>query len=364
MKNKISLILFTALSAFFMGAGFCFATTPSSNFVITSDGDFRQYDITNSSLCYYAFSVTTPHNCSGTNIWAAHNCNSSVNLDCPVGSYAQGALCNVTTPDNGYLICNYGTSGFGGTPPYSYMIYKYGSAWTAAYVPPGPSVSITSPASGSTVTADTAIVTGSFANLSSGFYGLGYLRVWFVNKNSGISSMHYTLLIPAENGNFSTPFSTFGITENGEWELRAQQELDANTFWDLTPDPEYSLIFNIGGLPTPYAFSNFDNWYSENAAGGYTEPSGWATSLTAFIQPIFTSAGEFVNNSLRYFNANDFYSKGNQLGLVFPTTQAYLNKINIFFGGFPLIQFFELLTFVMLGIFIVRTIFKFIPFFG
>jgi hypothetical protein len=248
---------------------------------------------------------------------------------------------------------------------YTYMHWD-GTSVDVLYDPPPPSASvvITNPTSGTTITSNSSIIYVSYYSLPFGTLGYGYLHIEMQNKNSGIYSAFYSHQLTSSNGSFSFPVSEFEITENGEWDLKAQQELDANTFWELTPDPAYILNFNVEGNSTPYTFANFDNWYSEHAAGGYTEPSDWAESLTAFIQPIFTSAGEFVNNSLAYFHSTDFYSKGNQLGIVFPTTQAYLNKINIFFGGFPLIQFFELLTFVMLGIFIVRTIFKFIPFFG
>lgn len=232
----------------------------------------------------------------------------------------------------------------------------------ASPYPTATEILVDSPASGSTVTSQSTNLVLHWWNINYTIYP--YIWLNFVSQASNISSELYSTHISSTNGTLTIPLSTFGITENGQWNLRASAEYSSDLFLDLLSSQTYSLIFNIGGLQTPYAFSNFNVWYSANAAGGYSAPSDWATSLTGFIQPIFVNAGEFVNNSLAYFKATDFYDKGNQLGLVFPTTQAYLNKINIFFGGFPLIQFFELLTFVMLGIFIVRTIFKFIPFFG
>ena len=336
----------------------------SSDFTITSDGTFSQTDIGGGSLCYYSFSTSVPHSCSNSNTWAAHNCNSPVNLDCPVGSYMQGAMCGTTTSDNEILICNYGTNGFGGTPPFSYAVYKYSSYWTTAPLPTSPTLTVSAPNNGATITANTTTVSGSYAALNAGDYGYGYLKIWLQNPNNNISSHVYTIPLSSGIGTFSTPLSTFGITENGTWNLKAQQELDANTFQDLTPSPTYALNVNIAGNSAPYNFTDWNTWYTQNAAGGYSAPSDFANSIEGFFQPIFTNVYEFANQTLAYFNATTAYDKGNQIGLVFPTTQAYLNKINIFFGGFPLVPFFEFLIVVMLGIFIVRTIFKFIPFFG
>lgn len=229
-------------------------------------------------------------------------------------------------------------------------------------VPPTAAVSIQNPPSGSTITDNSTVLHVNWSNIN--YTAFPFIWLSFTSSALGEYSESYHYAISSDNGTFDIALSAFNITGNGEWSLRATAEHDANLFLDLLSSQTYTLNFNIGGLPTPYEFSNFDTWYSENSAGGYAEPSDWATSLTAFIQPIFVSSGQFVNSSLAYFKSTDFYDKGNQLGVVFPTTQAYLNKINIFFGGFPLIQFFEFLTFVMLGIFIVRTIFKFIPFFG
>ena len=232
--------------------------------------------------------------------------------------------------------------------------------WNAP--PTAPTLTITAPNNNSTVTDNAMTLNGSWFLIDHLAYG--YLRLWFQNPNNGIYSDTYTITLTANNGTFQIPFSAFNIKENGNWVLHANAEHDANLFMDFTPDPAYTLTFNVSGNTIPYAFTNWNTWYTTNAAGGYSAPSDFANSIEGFFQPIFTNAYEFANNTLAYFNASTAYDKGDQIGLVFPTTQAYLNKINVFFGGFPLIQFFEFLIIVMLGIFIIRTIFKFIPFFG
>lgn len=268
---------------------------------------------------------------------------------------------------------NYVITNPSGCPQYnnwtpSYCIF-YWDGITAnmndcSIAPTEPTLTINSPANNSTITSNTTTISGNYAALNSGLLGYGYLHIWLYNPNNQEHSQTKTLLITGSSGSFSFPVSVFGITENGNWVLKANQEWDANTFVDLTPTPTITFIFNVAGNSTPYNFTNWNTWYQSNAAGGYSAPSDWATSLTTFIQPIFTNAYQFANRTLTYFNADTAYAKGNQIGIIFPTTQAYINKINIFFGGFPLIQFFEFAVVVMLGVFIVRTIFKFIPFFG
>jgi len=230
--------------------------------------------------------------------------------------------------------------------------------------PTTPTLTISAPASGSTITSNSTIFSGNYYALSQGTYGWGYLHIWLYNPNTQEHSQTKTFQITGQSGSFSFPISEFGITENGNWQLKANQEWDANTFVDLTPEPAITFNFDVAGNSIPYTFVDWDTWYPENAAGGYTAPSDFADSIEGFFEPIFTNAYQFANRTLAYFNADTSYDKGHEIGLVFPTTQAYLNKINVFFGGFPLIQFFEFLIIVMLGIFIIRTIFKFIPFFG
>lgn len=133
---------------------------------------------------------------------------------------------------------------------------------------------------------------------------------------------------------------------------------------DLTSPTGYHLNINFSTLTTPVTFSDWNTWYTNNAAGGYSAPSDFGNAFTGFFTPIFENAFQFANQVLRYFDATQAEDKGQQLGSAFPSTQAYLDKINLFFGGFPLMQFFEFVIIVMLAIFAIRTVFKFIPFFG
>ncbi|MDP2741736.1 MAG: hypothetical protein Q8O66_03570 [bacterium] len=240
---------------------------------------------------------------------------------------------------------------------------------TTVTPPTSPQVVITSPASGTTITDLSTHIVGTFAAVDPASYQSLYLS--FTSGTIGLSTTVYH--IPSLNegsGSFDIPLSDFEFQSNGTFNFKSNAYLKGTQLSDmlqtgnLTLPSDYHLILNISGLNTPYTFTSWDDWYSTNAAGGYSYPSDFGDAFVDFFIPIFERAGEFTNQSLLYFNANNAQDKGQQLGSVFPITQAYLDKINVFFGGFPLIQFFEFLIIVMLGVFTIRTIFKFIPFFG
>jgi len=58
------------------------------------------------------------------------------------------------------------------------------------------------------------------------------------------------------------------------------------------------------------------------------------------------------------------YNTGVELGTFIPLYRDYIEGIEYFFGGFPLVQIFIVLVILLIGIFIFRLILKFIPFIG
>jgi hypothetical protein len=321
--------------------------------------------------CTWDYTTSTCYNPATTNCSASTRaaCESLPRFGC---EWYGGTCINPYALDrcswaSGYLPVNWSPcqSGAYGAPT-CYVSSDHTTCLSYSYdlanTPTETEVVITHPSINATITSDSDNLTGNWWNINPNAWG--FVHFSFINETSQENSQEYSLPITDNNGTFSIPLSSFGITENGTWDLKVQAENSATLFMDLSPSPTYTLVFNIAGNTTPYNFTDWNTWYTQNAAGGYSTPSDFANSIVGFIQPIFKNAGEFANAGMAYFNSTNFYGKGNQLGLVFPTTQAYLNKINVFFGGFPLVPFFEMATFVMLGIFIVRTIFKFIPFFG
>ena len=284
------------------------------------------------------------------------NSYSPINSDFPKFTEVSG----IEVTDYVYIYNNY--------PPTN--VYSMTFTPIRIFTPPNSSVTITSPPSGSTITnIETTNLTGNWSILNPDMYH----DIEFSFSSGAIGESTETFFITNLNsgtGNFTIPLNEFSLPSNGTWYLKATLTYKYTQLSDMLITenivfPEgYNLKLDISGLPTAYQFTDFPTWYESNAAGGYEYPSDFASSITDFFIPIFERAGEFTNRTLQYFNSNEAYSKGNELGSVFPTTQAYLDKINIFFGGFPLIQFFEFLIIIMLSIFTIKTIFKFIPFFG
>ena len=284
------------------------------------------------------------------------NSYSPINADFPKFT----AVSSIETTDFVYIYNNY--------PPAN--VYSMTFTPIKIFMPPNSAVTMSSPPSGSTITSvDGTNISGRWDILHPEWYH----DIEFSFSSGAIGESTETFFITDLNngsGTFTIPLSEFSLPSNGTWYLKATLTYKSVQLSDMLITenivfPEgYNLKLEIPGLPTAYQFTDFPDWYETNAAGGYEYPSDFASSITDFFIPIFERAGEFTNKTLQYFNSNEAYNKGNELGSVFPTTQAYLDKINVFFGGFPLIQFFEFLVIIMLGIFTIRTIFKFIPFFG
>jgi hypothetical protein len=288
----------------------------------------------------------------------------NANLGVPVCSWGGYYRTDKTPP----FYLEFDSGGYDPSDPNKLEVCCNGFGGFASCAPPAPNIALSAPTNNATITANTTNLTGTY----SGFYQDDFgayqpIKIWLQNPNNGLQSTTYTIALTSGSGNFSTPLSTFGITENGEWDLYATQTIfsgGSNIILNLTPSPKYDLIFNVAGNSAPYNFTDWGTWYSANAAGGYSVPSDFGNAIEGFFQPIFTNVFEFYNNTSQYFNATTAHDKGFLVGQIFPTAQAYLDNIDIFFGGFPLVAFFEFAIIVMLGIFIVRTIFKFIPFFG
>lgn len=245
--------------------------------------------------------------------------------------------------------------------------FTTGIDWTPLSYSP-PTATITSPANNSTITDLSTTLEISYANLD--YTNFPYLYVGFIDDKIGMWSEAKKTILTASSGSLSIPFSDFNIIRNGYWTIYITQwsslytGYGSETSYPLSPVITYKLNFNIDGLPTPYTFTDWATWYSENASG---TPSVWTTSMLGFLQPIFEKIGEFGERITTYLNTSDAYNKGNSLGSVFPVVIAYVNKINLFFGGFPIVQFFQWLIITMIGIFAIKIILKllsFIPFFG
>jgi len=185
-------------------------------------------------------------------------------------------------------------------------------------------------------------------------------------------------LDPSGNGSEIINLQDFNFDSNGQWYLTGLgfgTELDIEggmflttrgyiDFWtdELVKTPYY-LIINVEGLPSPYTFTDPSDWYSANVER-FDTPTILFTSFVNLLSPIFEKVGDFGIRTQNIFDLNEAYDRGFALGEIFPLINAYIKKIESFFGGFPLASFFIYLILVMLAIFIIRSVLKFIPFFG
>lgn len=224
-------------------------------------------------------------------------------------------------------------------------------------------ITITAPVNGSTITTFATNLEVSWTGIDSDYWT--NLKIAFNDYQIGETSKIYDKELDADSGSFSIPLATFEITKNGLWTLSAIVENETEINFDIA-NPTYALTFDVEGLATPYAFTGWEDWYDANVEN-YEAPTEWATAMVGFLEPIFEKIGEFGNRITSYLNISNAYEKGFQIGGVFPVVIAYISKIDLFFGGFPIVQFFQWAILIMIGLFAVKVILKllsFIPLFG
>jgi len=180
------------------------------------------------------------------------------------------------------------------------------------------------------------------------------------------------------NGQKTINLESFGISRNGKWYLTALGfgvRLDVEQgmflgprgyidFWtdELVLDPYY-LIFNVEDLPPPFTFTDPEDWYGTNVER-FASSTALFSNFVGFLAPTFEKISDLALRTETMFDKQQAYDRGYALGSVFPIAENYIKKIDGFFGGFPLATFFKYLILVMVAIFVIRAVFKFIPFFG
>lgn len=204
----------------------------------------------------------------------------------------------------------------------------------------------------------------------------------FKNNKTGIfgNSIQFLEadLDPSGTGSKTINLENFGIDYNGRWNLTGigfGSHLDIEggmfittrgwvDFWtdDLVSTPYY-LLFDVEELSTPYTFTTAEAWYSANVERFATSTQLF-NSFVGLLSPIFEKVGDFGFSVQGMFDQDEAYDRGYGLGEIFPLLNGYVQKIDLFFGGFPLVSFFKYLILVMLAIFIIRIVMKFIPFLG
>jgi hypothetical protein len=237
-------------------------------------------------------------------------------------------------------------------------------------ITPDPAIFISTPTTATTITNNSTNLTGGWTTINPDIYHS--ITLYFNSNFIGEQSVAKIIPITSSTGSFSIPLTDFGITANGQWNLKGSATYANTQLSDMyiTPDlispTGYNLIFDVAGFHTPYTFTDFDTWYGDNVSN-YGTPSAWASGMVGFLQPILEKIAEFGARVQDYLDTSKAYQQGSTLGSVFPVVNAYILKINIFFGGFPIAQFFQWGILIMMGIFAVKMILKllsFIPFIG
>lgn len=237
-----------------------------------------------------------------------------------------------------------------------------------------------SPESETEITDLNTTLTIGYQNFDWELYN-GFVVNFKDNKINAVANSKQFLsgdLDPSGTGEVEINLEDFNFDSNGQWYLTGLgfgSHLDIEggmylttrgyiDFWtdELVFTPYY-LTINVEGLPTPYIFTEPNDWYSSNV-DRFDAPTAFFTSFIGLISPIFEKVGEFGVRAQSMFNQNEAYDRGYALGEVFPLINGYIQKIDLFFGGFPLASFFLYLILTMLAIFIIRAVMKFIPFFG
>lgn len=262
-----------------------------------------------------------------------------------------------------HLVVTSGT--FSGHDYYYANFYRTNGVWDTTEPIAVSIISITNPASTSIITDTATNLVGNWANIDPDIYH--NITLYFNSNFIGEQSVAKVIPITNSTGTFSFALSYFGISANGQWDLKGSATYANTQLSDMyiTPDlispADYNLIFDVAGFHTPYAFTDFDTWYSANVTN-YETPSAWASGMIGYLQPILEKIAEFGARIQDYLDTSTAWQRGNDIGSVFPVINAYILKINIFFGGFPIAQFFQWGILIMIGMFAIKIILKLLSF--
>jgi hypothetical protein len=191
------------------------------------------------------------------------------------------------------------------------------------------------------------------------------LIFYFWEANTGIVTGQQIYEVEAKNGSITYDFSDFDFEKNGKYYLKAKArsyysiEYGALYTTDLV-DPTYWVEIDIEGWEEIFEMPDYEGWYAENV-DRFATPTPVFINVTGFLSPIFGKIGEFISNALSFLDMGEAYQTGFDLGKIFPTFEQYVTAIEPFFGGFPILEMFKIVLLLLIGIFGVKFIFKFIP---
>lgn len=251
---------------------------------------------------------------------------------------------------------------------YNFYLDSFGGAIVA-----DPSVDLNSPASGTEITDLDQNITVNYSDLDD--YDTLYLAFRHPFTQISTDAKTYEISNIGGSGQLEIPLTDFNIEKNGNWYLTAIASYEGYQYegeyflggygsnWtdELTNGTDY-LDINIDGYEEIFAMSDFESWYNENSQ--FDSPTDMFVSITGFFSPVFSRVGEFGNRITNYFETDQAFSQGRDIGKAIPVFTYYVGQIGTFLGGFPVIKWFMIGILILVGIFIFKVIFKFIPFLG
>ena len=251
---------------------------------------------------------------------------------------------------------------------YNFYTDSYGGQIVAT-----PTVELNDPASGTEITDLNQNIKVDYSDLDD----FDALYIAFKHPFTQITTeaVSYEIENIGGTGQLEIPLSYFNIEKNGDWYLTAIASYEGYQFeddlflggygsnWsdDLANGTDY-LDINIDGYEDIFEMSDFQSWYAENS--DFDNPTDMFIAITGFFEPIFSRVGEFGSRITSYFQNDQAYSQGRDIGKAIPIFSYYIGQITLFLGGFPVIKWFMIGVLVLVGIFIFKVIMKFIPFLG
>jgi len=198
----------------------------------------------------------------------------------------------------------------------------------------------------------------------------------FQNRPTGIFSEAevFTTETVGTSGTGEMSFSDFDFDRNGKYyfygvaskleaEILEGMYLTGGYSYEWTDDivdPEYWVEINIDGFPSIFEMSDFETWYDEEV-DRFATSTPMFVAISGFFEPIINTFSEFGNRIKDYFNINEAYAQGYEIGKSIAYFTFFVGQVGLFLGGFPILKWVFIVILLLVGIFIFRLIMKFIP---
>ena len=166
------------------------------------------------------------------------------------------------------------------------------------------------------------------------------------------------------SGQKTLSFDNFNFDANGHYDLIGDAYFGSfNYNWEwvegYTGDvvsPDYYVMINFEGLPEIFQVEVPATWYTEHTE--YATSTAFFSTISDILTPLFSKIGEFGSRISGFFNQDEAYSRGKNIGAILPTFKLYIAQFSFLFGGFPIIETFILAMVVMVGFFLFKLVFR------